>query len=92
MGYQGARPSVSDQAGVEKSATDPHSRENADGNSSGSCSQQSPSAAVTSPICNQENKAKRYKWTREEYREVMLCYKAQAESMKDNITMETCRI
>ena len=84
---------MSDQAGVEKSATDPPSRENADGNTSGRCSQQSPSAAVTSPICDQQNKAKRHKWTREEYKEVMLCYcKAQAEPMKDNITKETYRI
>ena len=40
-GYQGARPSVSGQAGVEKSATDLPSQENVDGNSSGRCFQQS---------------------------------------------------
>ena len=92
-GYQGARPSVSDQAEVEKLATDLPSRENVDGNSNGSYSQQSPPAAVSSPICNQQTKGKRHKWTREEYKEVMLCYyKAQAEPLKDNITKETYRI
>ena len=92
-GYQGARPSASDQAEVEKSATDLHSRENVDGNSNGSCSQQSPPAAVSSPICNQQTKGKRHKWVREEYKDVMLCYyKAQAEPLKDNITKETYRI
>ena len=45
------------------------------------------------PICNQQTKGKRHKWTREEYKEVMLCYyKAQAEPLKDNITKETYRI
>ena len=57
-GYQGARPSVSDQAEVEKLATDLPSRENVDGNSNGSYSQQSPPAAVSSPICNKQMKGK----------------------------------
>ena len=84
---------MSGQAGVEKSATDLPSQENVDGNSSGRCFQQSPSTAATSPICNQQNKAKRYKWTQEEYKEVMLCYyKTQTEPMKDNITKETYKI
>ena len=92
-GYQGAHPSVSDQAEVEKVATDLPSQENVDGNSNGNCSQQSPSAAVSSPICNQHTKGKRHKWTCEEYKEVMLCYyKAQAEPLKDNITKEPYRI
>ena len=91
-GHQGVRPSVGDQAEVEKSATDLPSREAIDVNSSGRCTQQS-SSAVPSPICNQETNVKRCKWTQEEYKDAMLCYyKAQAEPTKDNITKETYRI
>ena len=81
---------MSDQAEVEKSATDLPSQEAIDVNSSGRFTQQS-SSAVPSPICNQETNVKRCKWTREEYKEVCY-YKAQAEPTKDNITKETYRI
>ena len=92
-GHQGALPSVSDKAEVEKLATDFPAQGTKDGNSSGTYSQQSPSAAATSPICEQQSKDKRHKWTRGEYKEVMLChYKAQAGPRKDNTTKETYRI
>jgi len=71
-GQQGARPSGVDQPGVEKLATESISsqKESLDGHQDRRNSNLGPLDSI--PTQNQ--KKKRQKWTREEYKDVMYCF------------------
>ena len=72
-GQQGARPSVSGQAEVEKLSTDLPSQPAVAANPSESLSQQGPSTPERAGT-NTDRRNTRQKWTREDYIEVMFLY------------------
>ena len=90
-GQQGARPSVSGQAEVEKLSTDLPSQPAVAANPSLSLSQQGPSTPERAGT-NTDRRNTRHKWTREDYIEVMFCYfKAKADP-SEGVTKDTFRI
>ena len=87
-GQQGARPSVSGQAEVEKLSTDLPSQPAVAANPSESLSQQGPSTRERAGT-NTDGRNTRQKWTREDYIEVM--HKAKADPSK-GVTKDTFRM
>ena len=71
-GHQGARPSVSGQAEVEKLATDLPPPPAVAANPTGSLSQEGPSSPDRAGS-NTKRTNTRQKWTREDFTEVMFC-------------------
>ncbi len=73
-GQQGARPSVADQAEVEKLATvpaTPTSRVELTGHCTEASTQCSPSTTSSTYIAGS---SQRLRWTNQQYREVIWCY------------------
>ena len=90
-GQQGARPSVSDQAEVEKLSTDLPSQPSVEANPNESLSQQGPST-LERPATNVDRRNTRQKGTREDYIEVMFCYYKAKADPSEGVTKDTYRI
>ena len=90
-GQQGARPSVSGQAEVEKLSTDLPSQPAVAANPSESLSKQGPSTLERAGT-NTDRGNTRQKWTREDYTEVMFCYYKAKADPSEGVTKDTFRI
>ena len=92
VGQQGARPSASGQAEVEKLSTDLPSQPEVAANPNESLSQQGPSTPERAGT-NTYRRNTRQKWSREDYFEVMFWYyyKGKADP-NEGVTKDTYRI
>ena len=90
-GQQGACPSASGQAEVEKLSTDLPSQPAVAANRSESLSQQSPSTPERAGT-NTDRRNTRQKWTREDYIEVMFCYYKAKADPSEGVTKDTYRM
>ena len=86
-GQQGARPSGVDQPGVEKLATESISSQKA--SSDGHQDRRNSNLGPLDSIPTQNQKEKRKKWTREEYKDVMYCFYYSLENPEMNNTYGT---
>lgn len=86
-GQQGTRPSGRDQPEIEKSATESTSSPNTSPNGHQNGSSPNPGPSGLPSKTNQ--KEKRKKWTREEYKEVLYCFYYALEKPLINNTEDT---
>ena len=90
-GQQGARPSASGQAEVEKLSTDLPSQPAVAANPTESLSQQGPSTPERAGT-NTDRRNTRQKWTREDYIEVVFCYYKAKADPSEGVTKDTYRM